>query len=165
MKDFLESRSKPEDWVVALLADWLAWVTFISAASAALAAVCLEHLISKLMQRPGQVQPRPSPEEERDVSDPFLQGARLMVRQAFAGHSTSFLRLWRWLESLIAVFWLGFALLLVRWVLWLPVVFLLYAVPAVRVHGVREVLKCPVLIVLTKQTTGTKGLLPQATGF
>ena len=165
MKDFLESRSKPEDWVVALLADWLAWVTFISAASAALAAVCLEHLISKLMQRPGQVQPRPSPEEERDVLDPFLQGARLVVCQALA-ERTSFLRLWRWLESLIAVFWLGFALLLVRWVLWLPVVFFLYAVPAVRVHGVREVLKCPVLIILTTGTTGAKGLLPQASsGF
>ena len=161
----MESRSRPEDWMVALLTDWLAWLSLISAASAALAAVCLERLISKLMQRPRQVQPRPSPEEERDVSDQFLQGARLLVCQALA-ERTSFMRLWRWLESLIAVFWFGFALLLVRWVLWLPVVFFLYAVPAVSVHGVREVLKCPVLIILTKRTTGTKCLLTQASsGF
>ena len=135
----------PEDLVVDMLTNWLNWVVLISTASAAFVVVGLEWLATKLM-RPSSTQLK-----EEAAADEFLPGAKVLVGQAFAVRMW-LLKLWRWLEVLVAMVWFGFALLMMHWMLWLSLVALSYVVPAAMLYGVRTLLQAPALVIMTKGT-------------
>ena len=124
------------------MTDWFVWVALISAASTAVAAVYIERWMVQFLRRSGWL-------EEESVPDKFFQSARLLVGQAFASR-VWLLRLWRWLEVLVAVFLLGPSLLLIHWVWWLPVVAFAYVVPATRHYGIRRLVQAPVLTIFTQ---------------
>ena len=124
------------------LTDWFAWVTLISAVSTALAGVCVERLMVRFLRSKGWL-------EEESVPDKFLESAKLLVGQAFA-RSVWLLRLWRWLEVLVAVFLLGPSLLFMHWVWWLPLVAFAYVVPAVCRFGIWKLVQAPVLTIFTQ---------------
>ena len=126
-----------------MLTNWLNWVVLISAASAAFIVVGLEQLVTKLMR------PSSARLKEEDAADEFLPGAKMLVGQAFAVRFW-LLKLWRWLEVLVAMFWFGFALLLMHWMLWIPLVVFAYVFPAAMLYGVRTLLQTPALAIMTK---------------
>ena len=142
MKEFLQSRITFEDVIANTLSDWLTWVALVSAVSAAVVAIRLETLAAKWTKKR---------QSRRLAEDPFEQGAKQLVSLAFAKNAW-LLRLWRWLEVLVAVLWLGFANLLVRWIWWLPVVLLCYVGPAARHYGVGSLLQAPAKAIMTKDT-------------
>ncbi|CAE7431500.1 unnamed protein product [Symbiodinium natans] len=149
MKEFLQSRITFEDVIANTLSDWLTWVALVSAVSAAVVAIRLEILAAKWMQKRQSAQ-LGAPTEEA-AQDPFEDGAKQLVSLAFAKNAW-LLRLWRWLEVLVAVLWLGFANLLVRWIWWLPVVLLCYVGPAARHYGVGSLLQAPAKAIMTRDT-------------
>ena len=140
----MQAHATFEKLIAATLADWFSWVVTISAASAAFLAVCFEHLVHKLMLRRSKTQL-----EEEIVVDDFLPGVKMLVGQAFSNHLW-WLRLWRWLEVLVASFWLGFSFLIMGWHVWLPLVAVAYILPAAGLHGFRKLLSTPVLTIMTK---------------
>lgn len=141
-QEFLEFRGTQEDRITTTVTDWFVWVALISAASTAVAAVYIERWMVQFLRRSGWL-------EEESVPDKFFQSARLLVGQAFASR-VWLLRLWRWLEVLVAVFLLGPSLLLIHWVWWLPVVAFAYVVPATRHYGIRRLVQAPVLTIFTQ---------------
>ena len=149
MKEFLQSRITFEDVIANTLSDWLTWVASVSAVSAAVVAIRLEILAAKWMQK--RQSARLGAPAEEAAQDPFEQGAKQLVSLAFAKNAW-LLRLWRWLEVLVAILWLGFANLLVRWIWWLPVVLLCYVGPAARHYGVGSLLQAPAKAIMTNDT-------------
>ena len=112
----------------------------LSATFAAFAAVCLE----EFGRRNGWL-------KEEAVPHEFIQSAKRLVGQAFA-RRVWLLRLWRWLEVLTAVFWFGFALLVMNCIWWLPLVALAYSVPAACLYGGPQLLSAPALAIMTRGT-------------
>ena len=180
VKAFLEPLIGLDGLIVTTLQDWAAWACVVSAASAALAAVCLEARLTK--PRGTGVQSYQASSE--GVGDDFREGATRCVCQALSPPAR-FTRAWRWLEVLVATFWLGPAMLVTHWAWWLPIVLVFYAVPAfifttanklrlkledadspIKFTAAKKLrlkletlLKSPVLVIMTPTT---KGPVPQA---
>ncbi|CAE7810951.1 unnamed protein product [Symbiodinium sp. CCMP2592] len=141
-QEFLEFRGTQEDRITTTLIDWFIWVALISATSTAFAVVGLEWLTVRFMRNWGWL-------KEVSVPDEFEESAKLLVGQAFA-RRVWLLRLWRWLELLVAVVLLGPSLLLMYWVWWLPLVAFTYVVPAACRHGIRKLVQAPVLTIFAQ---------------
>ncbi|CAE7413397.1 unnamed protein product [Symbiodinium natans] len=182
-KAFLEPLIGLDGLIVTTLQDWAAWACVVSAASAALAAVCLEARLTK--PRGTGVQSYQASSE--GVGDDFREGATRCVCQALSPPAR-FTRAWRWLEVLVATFWLGPAMLVTHWAWWLPIVLVFYAVPAfifttanklrlkledadspIKFTAAKKLrlkletlLKSPVLVIMTPTT---KGPVPQVAGL
>ena len=150
----MQSLATPGDRIQTALANWLTWVVPIAAASAAFAAVQLERLSAKFMQRRDESQL-----QDENVPHKFLQSAKVLVGQAHAKRVWP-LKLWRWLEVLTAILWFGFALLAMYWVWWLPLVVVIHVVPAARLYGIRRLLQAPALAIMTKGTAAQAVFMP-----
>ncbi|CAE7028516.1 unnamed protein product, partial [Symbiodinium sp. CCMP2456] len=139
-RDYMQQRITRMALVASTLQDWRSFLVLGSMTCLASAVVLLEE---KLMQRL-------SSKVARDATpDLFLDGAKLLVSQAFSQHGIR-RRLWCWLEVCIAVLWLGFVLVLANWAWWLPVAVMSYLIPAIVFHGVGAVLHAPALTILSR---------------
>ena len=133
-KAFLEELL-PKD-SINVLEDWRTWLVPAAAVIAAAIDVYIEQRLVKCQQQP------------EVAEDPFLEGAKKLVAPVFV-RCVLLRRLLRLNEVCVAVFFVGFCLMLANWVVWLPVVALLYVVPGAAIHGCKTVLHRPILALTT----------------
>ncbi|CAE7801375.1 secG [Symbiodinium sp. CCMP2456] len=146
-KNFLKARMASGEIAIKTLQDWRTWIFPGIAALAAFLAVRLEQLtLIFLRKRRQRISGGMHVFEE--AQNPYEEGARVMVGRAFM-RSRLLCRLWRWLEVLMAVFFFGFALLLMRPLGWLPLVSSFYFLPALKVFGMKKLLHDPSRAVFT----------------
>ncbi|CAE7647971.1 unnamed protein product [Symbiodinium sp. CCMP2592] len=145
-RDFLKAQVSTTTLISAIsaaLQDVRTWVVPGCVVLVTCAVVALEQ---KLLQRKRQ---RASLHSTAKRLDPFQNGAMLLVSRAFSTHGTLW-RLWCWLEVYTAIYLFGFALIVAYWAWWLPVVTLAYFIPAVRLRGLRALLRAPALAILSR---------------
>ncbi|CAE7301495.1 RIPK4 [Symbiodinium sp. CCMP2592] len=140
-RDFLKAQVSTTTLISAISA--ATWVVPGCVVLVTCAVVALEQ---KLLQRKRQ---RASLHSTAKRLDPFQNGAMLLVSRAFSTHGTLW-RLWCWLEVYTAIYLFGFALIVAYWAWWLPVVTLAYFIPAVRLRGLRALLRAPALAILSR---------------
>ena len=148
-RNFWQTRATVWATVVSTLGDWKAWVMPSSTALAAYLCVRAER---KLVPKP------------RAGADPFLEGAKLWASQALRRHSL-LLKLWRWMEVCVGIFWLGLVLLIVHWAWWLPLVTVFYVAPDLRLYGAKEVFRAPTLAIMTRSFGGQVAALIRTTAL
>ena len=120
--------------------DWRLWATPACSILVAVAAVLLEQLLAQFWRNR---RPRAA-----HAQDPFMEGAKQLVRRAFV-RCLAVKRLWRFIEVWSACNWFGTATITMNPMWWLPLVALLYCVPAAIIHGPQKVFRRPVLAIAT----------------
>ena len=156
-REFLRAKKAEEGYYSRLLSDYRTYVVPTAAIAVAWAAVLFEEHFDRVFFLCKTYSLPARRTVQMDVSevaeDPFLEGAKLLVAQASAKRLPLH-RLWRWLESMVAVIWLGFLLAYAHWPWWLPLVTLAYALPAVGLHRTRKTLQAPVLALMSQGFAG-----------
>ncbi|CAE7752278.1 ANK2 [Symbiodinium sp. CCMP2592] len=80
-----------------------------------------------------------------DDADPFVAGARLRIAKART-EGKALLLVFRMVEvAAMGSFVMGFGMLLFYWILWVPLCFTMFALPAYLQHGLQSLLQAPVL--------------------
>ena len=128
-RDFWIAYATVQATMVSTMTDWRAWLMPTLAALLAYAEVRLERKC--LLRR----------SRHANGAEPFLEGAKLLVSQAFRKNGLV-VKLWRFLEVGVGMFWLGFVLMLAHWAWWLPIAAAFYLGPAVMLHGMKELKPC-----------------------
>ena len=146
--------------MLSTMGDWQAWVIPGLAALMAYLSVLVER---KFLQRCCRRSRNQQAQTDND-QDPFLSGAKLLVSQAFSRFSLS-VKLWRWLEVCVGIFWLGLVLLIAHWAWWLPLVVVLYVAPAIKLHGARELFQSPTLAIVSRSFGGQVAALIRTTAL
>ena len=156
VSQLLRSHRTRSSIIEATLRDWRTWLVPGSVILLAVVVVLLEQ---KLLQSghhwasQWSSQQAQSEDPAENLADPFLEGSKRLVGQAFS-KQVVLLKLWRWLESYVAMLWSGFMLIVAYWIWWLPLVALLYFVPAARLHTPHALLRTPVLAIPSKGFDG-----------
>ncbi|CAE7598569.1 unnamed protein product [Symbiodinium sp. CCMP2456] len=167
--DLLENEDARKFWrehatlqasMLNTMRDWQAWVIPGLAALMAYLSVLVERKFLHWCCEKSRTQQAQTDNDQ----DPFLSGAKLLVSRAFSRFTLS-VKMWRWLEVSVGIFWLGLVLLIAHWAWWLPLVAVLYVAPAIKLHGARELFQSPTLALVSRSFGGKVAALIRTTAL